>query len=74
MNDKPYNIKILSIKKYLKYQIKNYGLKHMIELTDSGYPRFLRTGYCDHIRHEIVICREWVETQLPDCYYRAKED
>jgi hypothetical protein len=64
LNDEPYDIKFMSIKKYLNYQIKNYGIKHMIGLTDSGYPRFLALGYCDHIRHEIVICREFLNPNL----------
>ena len=64
MKNEPYDIKIMGIKKYLKYQIKNYGIKHMIELTDSGYPRFLRCGYCSHIRREIVICRELLNPNL----------
>lgn len=64
MKNDPYDIKIMPIKEYLKYQIKNYGIKHMIKLTDSGYPRFFRTGYCDHIRREIVVCRELINPNL----------
>lgn len=51
----PYNIKVMGIIEYLNYQVKRFGYKHLLKLTDSNYPRILARGYIDHIRREIVI-------------------
>ena len=64
MQNKPYELKFLSVFDYLKYQIKIFGVKHMLGLTESGYPRFFRRGYCDHNRKEIVICKNFLNPNL----------
>lgn len=57
MNKKPYDIKILDLKSYLKHQYKRYGLKHFFRLTDTNYPRVFARGYCSHLYKEIVILK-----------------
>lgn len=59
---KPFEIKILPLPEYLAYQFKQFGVKHMLGLTNEGsgfgYPRILATAYCDSVRREIVLCKD----------------
>jgi hypothetical protein len=48
--------KKLSIIQYYKYRLSNDGLRHLMSLTDSHYPRFLSLGYYDPNIPEIVVC------------------
>jgi len=52
----PYTIIHLSLKEYLKYRIKRHGgLKPLLKLTSSHYPKILALGVCYHSTKEIVI-------------------
>ena len=68
MARKPYEIKILPMLEYFKYQFKQFGVKHMIGLTNEGsgyaYPRLLALAYCDTVRREIVICEEFASQKI----------
>ena len=61
---RPYEIKILPLFEYLKYQFKQFGTKHMLGLTNEGsgygYPRIFASAYCDSVRREIVLCEGFV--------------
>ena len=65
---RPYEIKILPMLEYFKYQFKQFGVKHMIGLTNKGsgyvYPRLLALAYCDTVRREIVICEEFANQKI----------
>ena len=65
---KPFEIKILPMFEYLKYQFKQFGTKHMLGLTNKGsgyaYPRLFALAYCDIARREIVICEEFANQKI----------
>ena len=65
---KSYEIKILPMFEYFEYQFKQFGVKHMIGLTNKGsgyvYPRLFATAYCDTVRREIVICEEFANQKI----------
>lgn len=52
-----YEVKILGLAEYYEYMHKSWGWEKMKSLTDSGYPRFLALGWCDHKKKELVICK-----------------
>lgn len=52
-----YKIIRLSLKEYLKYRIKRHGIKPLLKLTDSNYPKILALGVCYHSTKEIVIAK-----------------
>lgn len=53
-----YKIVELSLKEYLKYRIKRHGgVKPLLKLTDSYYPKILALGVCYHSTKEIVIAK-----------------
>lgn len=52
-----YDIKIMGPLPYFRHQLKRHGLKRLLSLTDSGYPRILALGVCYHSTKEIVICK-----------------
>lgn len=60
---KPFEIRLLPLREYFKYQFKIFGTKHMLGLTNEGsgyaYPRILALAYCDTVRREIVLCKEF---------------
>lgn len=68
MSNRPYEIKILPMFEYFKYQFKQFGVKHMIGLTNKGsgyaYPRLFALAYCDTARREIVICEEFANQKI----------
>lgn len=49
-----YNVIRLSLKEYFKYRIKRHGVKPLLKLTDSKYPKILALGVCYHSTKEIV--------------------
>lgn len=59
-----YNIKLLSIKEFLNYQISIFGIKHLLSTKYTKYPRIFARGYCDHARKEIVICLPLADLKL----------
>jgi hypothetical protein len=65
---KPYDIKILPMSEYFKYQFKLFGTKHMLGLTNEGtgfgYPRIFALAYCDTARREIVLCKEFANQKI----------
>lgn len=58
---RPFDIKLLPLREYFKYQFRVFGTKHMIGLTNEGsgyaYPRLFALAYCDTVRREIVLCK-----------------
>ena len=68
MSNRPYEIKIMPMFEYFKYQFKQFGVKHMIGLTNKGsgyaYPRLFALAYCDIARREIVICEEFANQKI----------
>ena len=52
-----YNELILNVKDYFKYRVNRHGLKYLLKLTSSYYPKILALGVCYHSNKEIVICK-----------------
>lgn len=52
-----YDIKIMGPIEYARHELETVGIKDLIKLTDSRYPRFLALGYVSHVRREVVICK-----------------
>lgn len=52
-----YEVKILGVLEYYKYVIAYFGIRNLLELTDSGYPKIFSLGWCLHSRKEIIVCR-----------------
>lgn len=52
-----YEKKILGPVEYYLYMYNHWGLRKMISLTDSRYPRLLALGWCSHRDKEIVVCK-----------------
>ena len=52
-----YNVIRLSLKEYFKYRIRRHGVKPLLKLTDSKYPKILALGVCYHSTKEIVIAK-----------------
>ena len=52
-----YKIKVLGFLEYYKYIIAYFGIKELLKLTDSGYPKIFALGWCLHSWEEIVICK-----------------
>lgn len=48
---------ILNIKDYYAFRVKKGGLKYLLSITSSGYPRVLSLGVCMHDTKQIVICK-----------------
>jgi len=52
-----YTISVLSVFDYYKYQVKRHGIKKLLTLTDSGYPRIFAWGVCYYSTQEIVVAQ-----------------
>lgn len=53
-----YTIIRLPLKQYLKYRIKRHGgIKPLLKLTDSKYPKIIALGVCYHSTKEIIIAK-----------------
>src|SRR5574344_2770302 len=60
---KSFEIKLLPLREYFKYQFKIFGTRHMLGLSNEGtgfgYPRIFALAYCDTTRREIVLCKDF---------------
>lgn len=60
-----YEIKVLSPIDFLTYEFDRFGFSYMMGRTNKGekfrYPRILATGYTDHVRREIVLCKGFAD-------------
>lgn len=52
-----YEVKIKPLHVYYADWIKRRGIKNLLKRTDSGYPRFLALGFCNHKDKQIIICK-----------------